>query len=306
MAPMTWLGRRRLPLRNSKRREEPGSRVHLSAFAASGAAQDFRSAGIGPAGPAVFRPRASRMTGLAVPGRLRPRQREGRSADRYPRRTKLSRPESASHAAANRACPAWAVAAFSTGASVSATPCRASRKAIAAAAGAAAVSPIIPGMMLGFSHHSSPRAGAPARKPWRLPPNATMARDISSQSGCPGPMPRRRHIHAIERPNAPRYRRGLGLRRACRQVRPALVQPPWRRPGRATSAAGEVMLQHEEDQQRDEMDKPLRHLRDPLRTGPICIGGVGFGRRGECVAHLGPALRQEGGACQVIFSLLEV
>ncbi len=125
-----------------------------------------------------------------------------------PGRTKARR-DAAIHAkgnaALNKTCRASAATAFGTGGSVSPLVCRAICNAIAAAEGAAAVCPIIPGTTRGFSHQCSPSAGAPARNPLTLPPNATMARDSSGQSACPGPMPRRRHIQAIERPNWPRY-----------------------------------------------------------------------------------------------------
>ena len=61
-----------------------------------------------------------------------------------------------------------------------------------------------PGVTSGFSHHCRPNAGRPARQPFTLPPNATMVRDRYGQSGCPGPKPRRRHIHAMALPNGPR------------------------------------------------------------------------------------------------------
>ena len=75
---------------------------------------------------------------------------------------------------------------------------------MAVAAGAAGVSSIIPGTMSGFSHHSSPVAGSPGRNPSGCRQTPRWRGTSSGQSGCPGPMPRRRHIQAMALPNAPR------------------------------------------------------------------------------------------------------
>jgi hypothetical protein len=145
-------------------------------------------------------PRASDMRKLRSPG-----QPGGPVDGPGPARAKTCRTDAANHDAGNLACAAAACTAFGAGRGIAfAASSRDSSSAIAVAAGAAGVSSAIPGTMYGFSHHSSPVAGRPGRAPFTLPPNATMARASSGQSGWPGPMPRRRHIQAIERPNGPR------------------------------------------------------------------------------------------------------
>ena len=42
--------------------------------------------------------------------------------------------------------------------------------------------------------------------------------------------------------------------------------------------------------------------RGRVRAGPICIGGIGFGRRGEWVSHCGRTLHQDGGGKSSFFS----
>ena len=156
-----------------------------------------------------------------------------------------------------------------------------------------------PARRRGFPTSAARMAGAPARNPSRLPPNATMARDSSGQSLCPGPMPWRRHIQAIELPNGPR----TDAASACAE--------PAGRSGRSCHHDGSrperrrrtacTCCQQEEDQQGEPTDEPLRRLCGRLRTGPICIGGIGFGRSGEWVVHSGRTLRPDGRACQALF-----
>ena len=241
-------------------------------------------------------PRASGMTSVGSPGQ---RAVAARSADRCRHAAKTCRHDADNHDAGNRACAAAAGTACGTGGGASAAACRASSDAIAVAAGVATVSPVMPGTTLGFSHHCSPQAGRPARNPFTLPPNATMARDSSGQSGCPGPMPRRRHIQAIALPNGPR----IDAASACAE--------PGGRSGRSChhggsrterrGRSGEQRLQQEEDQQGEEVDEPLRRVRGRVRTGPICIGGIGFGRSGGRGGHSGRTITTGREASQALF-----
>ena len=80
-------------------------------------------------------------------------------------------------------------------------------------------------------------------------------------------------------------RRGLGLRRARRQVRAVLMPRP--QPAGAKQANGFQRIMEEEDQQGDATDQPLQRVCGAARTAPIRIGEEGFGRRGEQVAHCG-------------------
>jgi hypothetical protein len=79
-------------------------------------------------------------------------------------------------------------------------------------------------------------------------------------------------------------RGSLGLRRARRQVRPS-VRPPEPRPAGTKEANGVPRLQEEADQKGEPTDQSLRRVRGRIRTGPICIGEVGFGRNGERGSH---------------------
>jgi hypothetical protein len=87
---------------------------------------------------------------------------------------------------------------------------------------------------------------------------------------------------------------GQTLDRAGWEVRP-LVPPGW--PCGATQALGHHVLEHEADEQGEEMHEPLGQMRgrvwaDPMRLGrtgaaPICIGRRGVGRSCEWIAHHG-------------------
>jgi hypothetical protein len=116
-----------------------------------------------------------------------------------PARAKTCHAGAANHDAGNRACVAFARISFDAGGRTSAAAnCFRS-------ATVGTLKPVTtPGMTPGFSHQSSPRGRRPGRKPFTLPPNATMGRDNSGQSGCPGPTPWRRHNQRIEFPKAPR------------------------------------------------------------------------------------------------------
>ena len=176
-----------------------------------GQARDFQSARIRTAGPAVLRPRAFRHGRVGSPG-----QRGGPVDGPGPARAKTCRTDASRQGAANRTCAALACLASACAASACATSARtafgAGGAALATATrcssvvvGAGTPKPrTMPGTTLGLSHHSSPRAGGPARRPFTLPPNATIARASSGQSLCPGPMPLRRHIQAITLPKWPR------------------------------------------------------------------------------------------------------
>ena len=61
------------------------------------------------------------------------------------------------------------------------------------------------------------------------------------------------------------------------------------------------MLQHEEDQQGEATDEPVRRVRKRVRTGPICIGGIGFGRSGGRGGHGGPSIRRDGARVRQYF-----
>ena len=171
-----------------------------------GQARDFQSARIRTAGPAVLRPRAFSHDRVGSPG-----QRGGPVDGPGPARAKTCRTDAIRHDGGNRACAASACAA-SACATSACTAFDAHGAALAAATrcssvvvGAGTPKPRpMPGTTLGLSHHSSPRAGGPARRPFTLPPNATIARASSGQSLCPGPMPLRRHIQAITLPKSPR------------------------------------------------------------------------------------------------------
>ena len=165
----------------------------------------FQSARIRTAGLAMLRPRASRMIASGSPG-----QRGGPVGGQGPARAKTCRAETDNQVAGNRgcadaenlACAASACMGCGVGGAAFATAWCCNSEQVAAAG---APKPwTMPGTAPGFSHQYSPVGAAPARNPFRLPPNATMARDSSGQSGCPGPTPWRRHIQAIERPNWPR------------------------------------------------------------------------------------------------------
>ena len=92
--------------------------------------------------------------------------------------------------------------------------------------------------------------------------------------------------HGGDRPTEwPADRRGQGLDRARRQVRPLL--PPCLHLAGAAQASGASMLRQEKKQKDEALDEPLRQMRGCIRTGPIRIGGIGFGRNGEWVAHNG-------------------
>ncbi len=131
-----------------------------------------------------------------------------------PARAKTCRPAANNHDPGKLACAASACMACGGGGAALATATRCSSVVV----GAGVPKPgIMPGTTLGFSHHCSPRAGAPAWNPLRLPPNATMARDNSGQSLCPGPIPRRWHIQAIALPKWPRI-----------DAAPACVEPAGR------------------------------------------------------------------------------
>ena len=94
-------------------------------------------------------------------------------------------------------------------------------------------------------------------------------------------------------------RRGLGLRRARRQVRSVLMPRP--QPAGAKQANGFQRIMEEEDQQGDATDQPLQRVYGAARTAPIRIGEEGFGRRGEQVAHCGAETTTGWGGCQAIF-----
>ena len=101
------------------------------------------------------------------------------------------------------------------GGGVSTTASLASNKAVAVAAGIAAGRPIMPGTMSGFSHHCSPHGGKPGGTPLRCR-RTRRWREISGQSGCPGPMPRRRQVHAMDcRTHRGSTRRGPAPSRAA-------------------------------------------------------------------------------------------
>ena len=171
------------------RAEEVSGSHALNACAVAGLARDFRSARIRMAGLAMLRPRSLDMTELGRPG-----QPGGPVDGPGPARAKTCRPDFGNHEpgnldpgdhdAGNRACAASACTAFGAGGGAPPPACGCSSDA----AGAAARAPkpaTMPGTILGFSHHCSPQAGAPARNPARLPPNASMARDSSGHSACP-------------------------------------------------------------------------------------------------------------------------
>ena len=171
-----------------------------------GPARDFQSARIRTAGPAVLRPRAFRHDRVGSPA-----QPGGPVDGLGPARANGGRTDAIRHDGGNRACAASAFTAsacatsartaFGAGGAALATATRCSSVVV----GAGTPKPrTMPGTTLGLSHHSSPRAGGPARRPFTLPPNATIARASSGQSLCPGPMPLRRHIQAITLPKWPR------------------------------------------------------------------------------------------------------
>ncbi len=93
--------------------------------------------------------------------------------------------------------------------------------------------------------------------------------------------------------------RGLFLRRARRKVRP--VVPPRRQPAGAKQANGVQRLQEEKDQQCEPTGEPLRRVCGRARTGPICGGGVGFGRSGGRGGHSGPDITPGREASQALF-----
>jgi len=217
-----------------------------------------------------------------------------------PARAKTCRPDDAdSHDAGNLACAASACMAFDTGGRACAAAWRSSSDAVAAA-GAPKPWRTMPGTTPGFSHHCSPHGGAPARNPSRLPPNATMARDSSGHSGCPGPMPWRRHIQRIERPNGPR----TDAASACAE--------PAGRSGRSC---------HHDDASRPERSRRTAfkgsrrknissasqwtsHSGDRAdASGPARCASGAWALAGEAVGAIisGRSLRQDRRSCQVLF-----
>ena len=218
-----------------------------------GLAGEFQSARISTAGPAVLRPRSSGMTELAVPGSLAARSadRDRRAQERagLVRPTVLRQPDAGDLACATSACTV-----FGAGGAALAAATRCS--SVVVGAGTPKPRPM-PGTTLGLSHHSSPRAGGPARSPF----SAAAERDDSAGQFRPVLMPRPDAI-AVAHPGdhvteMAADRRGLGLRRARRKVRPP-VRPHGRQPAGTAQASGERMLQQETDQHGKQMDEPLR------------------------------------------------
>jgi hypothetical protein len=189
------------------------------------------------------------MTVIGSPG-----QRGGPVDGAGPARAKTCRPDADNHDAGKLACAASPCMASGAGGAAFAKACGCGTETVAAAG--TPKSRLIPGTMLGFSHQCSPSGGAPARNPLRLPPNATMARDSSGHSGCPGPIPWRRHMEAIALPNGPRIdaarawiepagRSGRSCHHACtwrerrrRAARPCFARKRSRRTRHWTSHSG--------------------------------------------------------------------